>query len=106
MTWTSSNENAVKTDGTVVFGEERQEVKLTAEITCGSYSETCEYTVTVPSQEEAQAGIYRSQLLIPRYVSEDLQQEADGQGRRLELQRGRTCGGRRAQSPGRIRIRK
>ena len=79
VTWTSSNENAVKTDGTVVFGEERQEVKLTAEITCGSYSETCEYTVTVPSQEEAQAGIYRSQLLIPRYVSEDLQQEADGQ---------------------------
>ena len=69
VTWTSSNENAVKTDGTVVFGEERQEVKLTAEITCGSYSETCEYTVTVPSQEEAQAGIYRSQLLIPRYVS-------------------------------------
>ena len=36
-------------------------------------------TLLFHRKNEAQAGVYRTQLLIPRYVSEDLQAEVDGQ---------------------------
>ena len=78
VVWTSSDETVIKTDGTVLYGDEKQTVTLTAVITCGSYSEECSYDIIVPSKEEAQAGVYRTQLLIPRYVSENLQAEVDG----------------------------
>lgn len=79
VVWTSSDENVIRTDGTVLYGDEKQTVTLTAVITCGSYSEECSYDIIVPSADEAKAGVYRTQLLIPRYVSEDLQTEVDGQ---------------------------
>ena len=57
VVWTSSNENAIRTDGTVLFGDKKQTVTLTAVITCGSYSEECSYDIIVPSEDEAQAGV-------------------------------------------------
>ena len=79
VVWSSSDPEVIGTDGTVQFGGEPREVTLTAEITSGSYTETVSYTLNVPDAEEAAAGAYRAQLLIPRYISEDLQSEVDGQ---------------------------
>ena len=51
VVWTSSDENVIRTDGTVLYGDEKQTVTLTAVITCGSYSEECSYDIIVPSKE-------------------------------------------------------
>lgn len=76
--WTSSAPEIISTEGKVQFGEEPKEVTLTAVIQSGNYMETVEYTVVVPDAKEAAAGVYRTQLLIPRYISENLQKEVEG----------------------------
>ena len=79
ISWTSSNEEALSNDGTVHFQEQSTDVVLTATITCGSYSEDVSYELTVPTEAEAKGAIYKTQLLIPAYVSENLQSEVNGQ---------------------------
>lgn len=79
IVWESDNTKALENDGTVHFQDKSVSVKLTAVIKSGSYSETIEFELTVPTASEAKGEKYRTRLSIPAYISEDLQKEVDGQ---------------------------
>ncbi len=78
IAWKTSDASVVETDGTVHFKEEEQKVTLTAVITNGTYSEEKVIELTVASKGNVEGSKYRMGLLIPRFVSEDLQSTVSG----------------------------
>ena len=75
ITWESSNEDVIATDGTVTRPDSgTAEVTLTATITVGNVSDKVEFSVTVPAANPSgDIGIYRDQLtLAAGFVSSDL----------------------------------
>ncbi|WP_440322184.1 family 43 glycosylhydrolase [Laedolimicola sp.] len=74
--WTSDKPEILAADGTVKFPKERTRVRLTAKVVNGSCSEERGFTLTVVTEEEAKEARYQTKILIPAYISENLQSKA------------------------------